>query len=273
LFRKFAEKLAPRFPGLTDDLKKANLRFLTSTYIAIALFVSFSVLALGLIVFLILILFNLSLIKFIWIAFVLFAVSLILFYLYPGSERNSVQKRISQELPFATIHMAAIAGSNIEPSKIFEIIATSKEYKNVGKEMRKVVNQVEIYGYDLVSSLKNVAKQTSNKRLAELFHGLSTNISSGGDLKNYLEKKAENYLTDYRLERQRYSALAGTFMDIYISILIAAPLVLMMMFIIMNVAGVGIGLGINTLLAVGIGIVVLINILFLIVLQIKQPQV
>jgi hypothetical protein len=63
-------------------------------------------------------------------------------------------------------------------------------------------------------------------------------------------------------------------MDIYISILIAAPLVLMMMFIIMNVAGLSLaGLSINTLLIISIGGVVLINIIFLIILSIKQPKV
>ena len=159
------------------------------------------------------------------------------FYLYPASEANSVNKGITQELPFATIHMAAIAGSNIEPSKILKIIMKSQEYPNIGREMKKVIAQVDIYGYDLVTSLKNVASSTSNKKLSELFSGIAINISTGGALKNYLEKKADNFLVDYRLERQKYKNLAGTFMDVYISILIAAPLILMMMFIVMNVSG------------------------------------
>jgi len=170
--------------------------------------------------------------------------------------------------------MAAIAGSNIEPTKIFKIIASSSEYVNVGREIKKVISQIDIYGYDLVTALKNVASRTSNKRLAELFSGLATNISTGGALKNYLGKKSENFLVDYRLERQKYSELAGTFMDVYISILIAAPLVLMMMFIVMNVAGLGMGgLTIEMLLILSVVGVVALNIVFLVVLNMKQPKV
>jgi archaeal flagellar protein FlaJ len=273
LFRKTSDKLAPQFYSLSQDLKKANIRFSTTTYLSIALFVSLAAFVFGLIVFGVLMIFSLSNWVYIAVPFVLFAFSLMGFYFYPSSEANSVQKKITQELPFATIHMAAIAGSNIEPTKIFGIISVSKEYPNIGKEMRKVINQVEIYGYDLVTALKNVAKRTSNKRLAELFGGLATNILTGGELKSYLEKKAENYLLDYKLDRRKYSDLAGTFMDVYISILIAAPLVLMMMFIVMNVAGLGFNMSIFMLLAITVGAVILINIVFLIVLNIKQPKV
>ena len=195
------------------------------------------------------------------------------FYFYPASEKGSVGKRISDELPFVTIHMAAIAGSNIEPTRIFRIIANSPEYPTVGLEMKKIVNQVEVYGYDLVSALRNATKSTSNQKLGDLFSGLSTNIVSGGDLKNYLEKKAENFLKDYKLERNKYTSLAETFMDIYISVMITAPLILVVMLIIMNVTGLSIGLPFMWVMALIIGIVVLINIIFIIALEVKQPRV
>jgi len=76
------------------------------------------------------------------------------------------------------------------------------------------------------------------------------------------------------LERQKYADLAGTFMDVYISILIAAPLVLMMMFIVMNVAGLGMGgIGITTLLFLSVAGIAVANVVFLVVLNMKQPVV
>jgi len=141
------------------------------------------------------------------------------------------------------------------------------------KEIRKVLTQIDIYGYDLVTSLKNVAARTSNKKLSELFSGMATDISSGGSLKNYLGKKSEDFLIDYKLERKKYNDLAGTFMDVYISILIAAPLILMMMFIVMNVSGLNLGgFGINTLMMFSIAGIIVVNIIFIIVLNLKQPK-
>ncbi len=273
-FRRYSEKLVPKFGSLSEDLKKANIRILLSTYISMALMSTAISLFLGVLIFGILLAFSLDNLVHLWIPIVLPGVTFLLFYIYPSGEASSVQKKISQELPFATIHMAAIAGSNIEPTKIFKIIAMSKEYQNIGTEIRKVISQVEVYGYDIVTSLKNVARRISNKKLAELFSGLATNIGTGGELKNYLEKKAENFLLDYRLERQKYSDLAGTFMDIYISILIAAPLVLMMMFIVMNVAGLGLGgLSLQALLLFSVVGIVIVNIIFIVVLNLKQPKV
>jgi archaeal flagellar protein FlaJ len=274
IFRKFSEKLSPQFDSLSKDLKKANIRFLLSSYLSMSMMSMVIAFFVGFLIFGLLMIFSLSN----WVYFVLpfgfSGLALAGFYLYPATEAGSVQKNIAQELPFVTIHMAAIAGSNIEPTKIFKIIAMAKEYPSVAAEIKKVLTQIEIYGYDLVTSLKNVASRTSNKKLAELFSGLATNISSGGELKNYLEKKSENFLVDYKLERQKYSGLAGTFMDVYISILIAAPLVLMMMFIVMNVAGLGMGsLSITNLLALSIAGIIIVNIIFLVVLNLKQPKI
>jgi len=274
MFRKTSDKLAPQFDDLAKDLKKANIRFLLSSYLSMAIMSMMIGFGVGLLIFAVLMVLSVS--NWMYIALPFGAAGLVLtgFYLYPASEASGVQKRISGELPFATIHMAAIAGSNIEPTKIFKIIATSTEYPNIGKEMRKVITQINVYGYDLVTSLKNVAGRTSNKMLAELFSGLATNIATGGALKNYLEKKAENFLLDYKLERKQYADLAGTFMDVYISILIAAPLVLMMMFIVMNVSGLGMGtLSINALMMLSIVGIVIVNIIFIVVLNMKQPNV
>lgn len=273
-FRKTSERITPKLTKLSDDLKKSNIPFLVSTYVSMGIMSVFLSFILSIVIFGILIVYSPSNWVYFWIIILIPSLTAGIFYLQPSSEANSLQKKISQELPFATIHMATIASSEVEPTKIFKIIAQSKEYPSISIEARKVLSQVEVYGYDLVTSLKNVASKTSNQKLAELFGGIATNISTGGSLRNYLEKKSDNYLLDYKLERQKYLALAGTFMDVYISILIAAPLVLMMIFIIMNVSGLGLeGLSLTSLLFISVGVVIVINIIFLIVLNMKQPKI
>jgi flagellar protein FlaJ len=273
-FRRYSEKLVPLFGKLAKDLKKGNIRFLMSTYLSMAIMSSIIAFFVGILIYGGFLIFDLGNWTYFFVPIGLVGVVMLVFYFYPKSEADSIQKKISQELPFAVIHMSAIAGSEIEPTKIFKIIAKSEEYPYIGKEIRKVITQTDVYGYDLVTSLKNVAARTSSKKLGELFSGLATNITTGGSLKNYLEKKSENFLVDYRLERERYSDLAGTFMDVYISILIAAPLVLMMMFIVMNVADLALGgLTIEVLLLLSVVGIAIANVLFIVVLNLKQPKV
>ena len=273
-FRKTSDRLSMKFEELGKNLKKANSRYMLSSYLSMALMSIMIAFILGLVFFGYMMFVSFSNWIYIAVPFGLVAIVALLFYIYPSNEATSVQKKISQELPFVAIYMSAIAGSNIEPLKIFKIIASSEDYPNVAREFRKIVVQIEVYGYDLVMAFKNVTGRTPNKDLAELFSGIATNISTGGALKNYLEKKAENFLTDYKLERQKYSALAGTFMDVYISILIAAPLIMTMMFIVMNVAGLGFGgMNIQTLLILGVLGISIANVIFLFVLNAKQPKV
>lgn len=273
IFSNISEKINKKIPELSEDLKKANINMLSSTYISIALFSSIALFILSFIITIIMVIITPSLFIWAWIPFTIPLISALLFYIYPSNQKSSVENRISQELPFATIYMAAIASSNVEPTRIFKIISSSKEFPFVGAEFKKVVTQIEFYGYDLVSSLKNAARRNSNEDLAELLLGIATNISSGGNLKDYLAKKTENFLSDYKLDRQKYNSMAELFMDIYISVLITGPLILMILFMIMNLGNFQLGgLSMNVLFILTVGIVTIANIIFIIILDIKQPK-
>jgi hypothetical protein len=61
-------------------------------------------------------------------------------------------------------------------------------------------------------------------------------------------------------------------MDIYISVVIAAPMILMLLLMMMKISGLGISLStamISFLVAGGVG---MINVLFLVFLQVKQQS-
>ena len=193
-------------------------------------------------------------------------------YYYPSTERDSLAKRIDQELPFAVIHMSSISGSGIEPTQIFKIIGLNREYPFLRKEIRKVLNQINLYGYDLVTALNNVSKTTPSTKLSELFSGLSTTITSGGNLGEFFAKRADSLLVTYRLEREKYTKIAETFMDIYISIVIAAPMILMILLVLISLSSYDVGLSTGQLTALIIGVMGVINVIFIFILHLKQPR-
>ncbi len=272
IFFGLAEKNLENLSGLKEDLIGANMPTLVQNYFSKVLFFTLLSALIGIVASALIIVFSKNILIGILTCLFIPATVFILLYSYPSLKRSSSEKQIGEELPFATIYMAAIASSDLEPTKMFRLIANSKEYPAVGMEMRKVVNQLELYGYNLATALTNVAKNMKNEKLAELFSGISINITSGGSLKNYLEKKAENLLVDYKLDRQRYNSVAETFMDVYISLLITAPLILMIIFVVMSMTGFNIGIGIGTLNLLIILLVSILNIIFLSILQIKQPK-
>jgi flagellar protein FlaJ len=211
------------------------------------------------------------LVKFALIPLVIPMFTFLMVSFYPSMERKSVGNKINQELPFVTIHMSSISGAMKDPSKMFEIIILTGEYPSITKEFSKIINEINLYGYDLVSALRNSAFNCPSEKLAELYNGISTTISSGGDLSQFFEKRAETLLFDYKMERDKYNKATETYMDIYLSVVIAGPMILMLLLIIMRVSGLGITLSTSAISLITVSGVTIANIFFLIFLYIKQP--
>ncbi|MEK6855245.1 MAG: type II secretion system F family protein [Nanoarchaeota archaeon] len=275
------------FKNLSVELKKSNLDLLLESYVAVILLSSFLTLVLSIFAVVFFFFFDfapgfpffeffngsylLRFAKIFWIPFVSPVLVFLILYVYPSTEKKSLQRRIDIELPFAVIHMSAISGSGIEPSEIFRIIGLNREYPYLRKEIRKVLNQINLYGYDLITALNNASISTPSEKLSELFSGLSTTITSGASLPEFFEKRAETLLLNYRLDREKYTKTAETFLDIYISLVIAAPMVFLLLFIMIMLAGFNVGLSSLQLSLLVILGVALLNILFLILLHLRQP--
>ena len=276
-----------RFKKLPKALTRANLDFIPINYISFMLFTTSLALIASFFIMIFFLFFNLfasppfitfssesiflRFSKVFWIMVLIPAVTFGFIYFFPSAERKSLENKLNAELPFATIHMSSISSSLVEPSKIFSIIVATKEYPNLSKEFIKLLNDINVYGYDLVTALRNTGFNSPSKKLSELFSGLATTITSGGHLPDFFEKRSQTLLFEYRLEREKQSKAAETFMDIYISVVIAAPMILMLLLMMMRVSGLGLALGTGTITIIMILGVTLINILFLTFLHLKTP--
>jgi len=275
------------FSILKTSLIKANMHVVPSSYISIILFTIGLSIIVSIFVFLFFLFFNFGpelpiitkvtenfgtrFLKIFWILFVIPLGTTIFMYFYPSIEKKSIENKINRELPFATIHMSAISGSMIEPSKIFNIINSTGEYPNISKEFTKLINEINVYGYNLVGALRNLAFNCPSAKLSELFNGLASTINSGGDLQDFFEKRSQSLLFEYKIENEKRTKTAETFMDIYISIVIAAPMIFMLVLMMMKISGLGISLSTSMISLIMVSGVAVINVVFLTFLHLKQP--
>ena len=289
-FYNFSKKLVQEkgFETLKKDLIKTNLEFTPTTYFALALFSTLVSLIIAFVVFLFFLFFKLgfesSIITFtvegigrrflelFWILIVIPLGTFGFMYVYPSLERKSLEKNIDREIPFSTIHMSAISQSMLEPSKIFKIILATGEYPHIGKEFTKLINKINVYGYDLVTSLKSTALNSPSQKLKDLLNGLATTITSGGDLREFFDKRSQTLLFEHRLEREKDTKAAETFMDVYISVVIAAPMILMLLLMMMKISGLGIALETSSITLIMVLSVSLLNIAFLTFLYLKKSS-
>ncbi|MBN2454897.1 type II secretion system F family protein, partial [Candidatus Woesearchaeota archaeon] len=201
--------------------------------------------------------------------------SAIIFYAYPFVKIKDRRRSITTNLPFAINHISSVAASGVPPSKMFELISVSKEYGEVAVEIKKIVDFINIFGYDFLTAVKAVAASTPSPVFKEFLEGMVSNIETGGDLDKYLQQKADEATLNYQLERQRYNETVGTYSDIYTGLLIAAPLFFVAALALVNLLGGTIGgISVDVVMALGAYLAIpVINIIFLMFLQFNQPEV
>jgi flagellar protein FlaJ len=197
------------------------------------------------------------------------------FYQYPFSKMKQRRRSINTNLPFAINHMAAVSSSGVAPVRMFKLISESKEYGEVSVEIEKIVNYVEVFGYDILTALKAVASTSPSPQFKDFLEGMVSNTQTGGDLKNYFAQKAEEAMLNYQMERQKYVEAVSTYSDIYTGILIAAPLFFVASLSLVSLLGgkVG-GVGVNVVIVIGTYVVIpFMNIGFMTFLEISQPEI
>ncbi|MFH0936060.1 MAG: type II secretion system F family protein [Candidatus Woesearchaeota archaeon] len=282
-FENFTLKITKKYPEFFESvytsLRSSDIKVLSKTYVSM-IFMSTLLGTIGsfLILLVVFFLMKLSLItvliRSIGLGLLIGALIFAGIYLYPSTVVSSRRKAINDDLPFMIIHMSAVAGSGAQPIVMFNLILTSGEYKGIESEVKKIVNYVNLFGYDLSTALKTIAITTPLKEFGELLNGIVACIESGGNLKSYLKEKAEDAMLTYKLERQKYVEMLSTYSDIYTGVLIAAPLLFMVTLAIINSLGGKIGgLTVQTLSVFGTYLIIpFLNVAFILFLNIIQPK-
>ena len=196
------------------------------------------------------------------------------FYYWPRVVIDGRRKDIKNELPFAIMHMASIAGSGAPLTTTFDTLLKSSEYKALSGEIKRIMNYVNLFGYNLSTALRSVAETTPSKDFKELLNGLRNTIETGGDLRLYLQNKADDTFINYKNDRKKYVETLATYSDIYTAVLIAAPLLFIIVLVLISLVGNKLGgLDIGFIEKLGIYFIVpAFNIAFIIFLNIVQPE-
>ena len=268
------------FRYLYNSLRSANIKILSNTYVNIM--VLFTIIAfISSMIFFIPFLFlsGYPLLVFlfgsVFLSAAIAAGTFFSFYFYPSTIIRKRKKNINTNLPFAITHMSAVIGSGVPPVAMFKLISESEEYEEISKELAKIVEYVEIFGYDMVTATKTVAATTPSPQFKEFLDGLVSNLESGGDIKEYMDQKASESMLNYKLERDKFLELISTYSDIYTGIMIAAPLFFVVALSLVSILGGQIGgIDVNVLMAIGTYVVIPgLNIGFILFLDATQPDV
>jgi len=277
-FGKLSDKFSNSFLPLKEALVTARARVLFRTYLSIAFFFSFIIFAFTFLLTLVTSIFiKLSILFALFglIAVPSFFASLTFFilFIYPFSITQSRKRDIDANLPFALTHMAAISESGAPPLTIFKILSQFKEYGELSKEAAEITRNVEIFGLDEISALRESVEKSPSSELKDVLEGIITAIQSGGSLKSYLIEESGKAMFEYAIKREKYNQLLSTYADIYTALLIAAPMIFVVVLAALNIMGGSMfGFTIQELMILGTVALATLNLIFLAFLCLTQPK-
>jgi len=211
------------------------------------------------------------------IVFVPFITGVLIFIggvFYPYQKAVTRNRSIETNLPFALSHMGAIASSGVPPTAIFKVLSEFKEYDVLAEEMEKITRNIETFGLDPVTAMREVTKRTPSEKFKQLLLGVASTIEGGGNLQTYLKNAGEQSLFTWRTRRQKYLQRLSAYAEFYTGLLIAAPLFLISLFSVMHMIQPEIG-GFDILELMRMSIYLIVpglNIGFLVFLHMTQVE-
>lgn len=279
LFGKTIDKYSNYFKPARIALRKADTKMLFRTYMSIVFFLTTFVFFLTFFTTLVFCLyFKLNI--FFTISGLLIIPSLfsllafLLYYTYPLSLAEKRKNDIESNLPFALNHMAVIAGSGVPPRVMFKVLSRFKEYGEISKESKKIIRNIEVFGLDEMTAIKEVASKTPSQPFRDFLQGILLTIQTGGSLKKFLKVESEKAMFDYRIKRNKYVQQLSIYADFYTALLIAAPLIFIVLLPILGILqGTLFGYTIEEIINLGMIALAAINIGFLVFIHITQPKI
>jgi flagellar protein FlaJ len=204
-----------------------------------------------------------------------FAFSTIGLYVYPIYLADAHRRALEDELPFTISYMAILTDAGVSPEKIFHSLAELNPPLSASVEARDVVRDVNLFGSDIISALKEESNRTPSSSFREFIEGLISTIHSGGNAGAYLRQKSEQYMKLKRINLKKFSDTLSMLSEFYVALLVTGPLLLVIMFTVMTMLGGG-NIGIfspdlllNLLAYMGIPLGAIV---FLIVLDAVSPK-
>lgn len=167
----------------------------------------------------------------------LFAGAATAFLVYPRTKAWERKRKIDGLCPSAISLMGAVAGVGLTPYDSMKFLAQEKAYDEVSEEMNYLVRDVELFGRDLITALRQLSQDTPSKKLKTFLQGAVATVVSGGNLRKYLTAKSEEYSRVNRRKLDEYVETLGLIAEIFVIVGVVMPTLLTLMLTIMSIMG------------------------------------
>lgn len=227
LFGGIVESYIDYFTSLKTNLKKAGMKTRIVDYVSLIIFAAFLTFIISLVVGAFIITFTVNVAPYAYTLAIIVSMLLSAFvffigYYYPSLQAKELQVKIDRTLPFAIFYMTTSASSGINPVEIFRLL--SVRGGRVGEEAMKIYTNVKSLGMSPAVAIQKAATSTPSSTFADLLWGMSSVLTTGGDLESYLKEKTRSSMNQYIRTLNEYAKQISLYTEIYITLVIVGTL-------------------------------------------------
>ncbi|MHC1565415.1 MAG: type II secretion system F family protein [Candidatus Syntropharchaeales archaeon] len=159
--------------------------------------------------------------------FILTTLVIVTIVALPFSITSKIQNKriaIDRELPFVLSHMSIIASTGAPPLAIFYEISDGK-HGVISEEFKKMVNEMDIEGIDIIQAITNLARNTPSLLLRSLLIDLTKLVHTGGNLEVYFYDRLRNLMELKRQIQREFTQSLSFYAEIYVSLILMSTLI------------------------------------------------
>lgn len=152
----------------------------------------------------------------------------------PATVSKRRRRDINAKLPIAIAFVATLASAEVSIDEIMRELGEAREFGEISREAAAISFSTRMFGKDIVTAVWDASRISPSTRLADFLQGITTTVTTGGDLKQYFTTKSRDYYGEQENEIRKNSQSVGIMGESYITVGVAFPLILM---IILGVVG------------------------------------
>ena len=176
-----------------------------------------------------------------------------MYYYYPRLKASQRRRRIDSTLPHAIVFMYALSEGGVELPRILKRVSQSEDvFGEVATEFHGITIDLERFNFGLLAALNEGKYLTPSETFRGFLDDLMNIQQSGGDLNTFLQNKSESYLKSARRRQENFLETLGTIAEVYVTLIIVGPILLIIILVIMGIAGESTVVYINLLTYIGI---------------------
>ena len=157
---------------------------------------------------------------------------------YPGLNKGSRATKINLTIHNAVAYMYAMRKGGAQLMVIFRSISeNARIYGEVALEFRQIVRDSDLFGYDVVTSVRNLMDTTPSEKLKEFLEDMISVVESGGDLTSFLSGRVRLYQEEARFEQKEFLNFLSIVAESYVTLFVAGPLFLIIIMVVMGLMG------------------------------------